>query len=393
MFTKKNCFNSNVQGISLKLNDGYIYVCYSHGEINVERNTDVKIQSEEWDCKKTEVLCKEVEVSMKQKSRICNILHLMEDVVNGFPNDGSQNEIVYIRSVFDSRKKDFLDFESANAFWDKVACFVRRKLIFASDQVKTKIEVWLSSLLQFEDLYVDFQWSSSNLTAYRVSEYRKFLEQEKGVRNISVVHIMEVFRRFVTEEYSNSDEDLFACCESGCITPTPITKDELWHLILKPLDEDLDNVRIVFCMMCLTGMELRDLKLVSPLDYLCGSPFEYYRYWTRVKASVPMDGPLKALLHRLLDIEVKQTEQYYNNEIKRLFAKLGFNREVILNSHVRGSVISESRKLSEVVTLASGRETFIQNTINLGLPMSEKKLLCGVKSDEYFEAYDFPVAS
>ena|GEM_PF-5876414 len=380
--------NKEITGlIKLTRISNTIYIVYRYKNESFVKSTGVRISASDWDGIKGRVrrgaenyLVKEAQIRYRYQVMVVSATHVVED---GFIPDANA-----VKAYYTTNLKRFKDLEAILEFWGNVQKFIERKY-HTKSEYKNKLKLWVDTLIAFEKKTIPFIWKKQTLEPYPFTRYLNFLSYDSRYADNTVKGFSKIFKSFLHEYYYEHYWHRFI--KTMELKPLPITlsEGELMKLLFIPLKDKEDAVRLIFCMLCLTGMELNDL--IQFKDW--GSVTNYLKYnrnRTGLKAFVPITDLLKYCIGRFNWVKVDKSAGYYNRSIKALFRKLGYTREVISREFIKGRIIDTPKSLCNVVCMTTGRQTFIQLLFDKGVSMEDVKTMTGIVSEECFAEYYHP---
>ena len=364
-----------------------IYLCYSYKNESFVKSTDGKISSSDWDGEKRRIrhgvenyLVKEAQIRYRFQVMVVSATHVVED---GFIPDAAT-----VKSYYTTNLKRYTVQETIMEFWRNVQDYIDSKY-YTTPKYQDKLKLWVETLIAFEKETMPFNWKKQTLEPYPFTRYLNYLSYNSNYADNTVKGFSKMFKSFLHEYYYEHYWHRYIKTVEFQPLPITLSEGELMKLLFIPLEDEEDAVRLIFCMLCLTGMELNDLIQFKDWGSVTNY-FEYYRNRTGLKAFVAITDSLKYCIGRFKGVKVDKSAAYYNRSIKSLFRKLGYTREVICREFIKGRIIDTPKSLSKVVCMTTGRQTFIQLLFDKGFSMEDVKTVTGIVSEECFAEYDHP---
>ena len=384
---KRDFTIDNIGKVSLARNRGYVYVTYIYNGKKVKRSIGIKVPDSEWD-QQAKMIKPDTENYLVRKAHILKWKDVMEKVVREIVEDGFVPDVDTVRSYFDNSMYLLQENRFANDFWKNIELFLQSNKQSTSKRNYQRHLFWVKSLREYEEMNLGFHWASTTLNDYIFKNFANFIRTKNGYSENTVIYFIKVFKRFIKEFYSYDDWCRYVKVPDLKSNPIPLTEEEFIRLYYLDLDGKEEEIRNIFCLLCLTGMELNDLKKHGE-EYTGSKVVIYRRNRTGIKAIIPVGDLYKAVLERYLVHGIIHSCDYYNKGIKALFTKYGFDREVSTYKYYGSTLIIKKLPLCKAVTLSTGRETFIQRLIDLKYPINEIITICGVTSRDCFSQYRF----
>ncbi|MDD3960521.1 MAG: hypothetical protein PHT77_01510 [Bacteroidales bacterium] len=384
-FNTQNTYKPGLITLSRIANS--IYLCYSYKNESFVKSTGVRISSSDWDGEKRRVrhgvenyLVKEAQIRYRFQVMVVSATHVVED---GFIPDANT-----VKSYYTTNLKRYTDQEAILEFWRNVQDYIDSKY-YTTIIYQDKLKLWVETLIAFEKETMPFNWKKQTLEPYPFARYLNFLSYNSKYADNTVRGFSKMFKSFMHEYYHEHYWHRYIKTLDLQPLPITLTEMELMKLLFIPLEDKEDAVRLIFCMLCLTGMELNDLIQFKDWGSVTNY-FEYNRNRTGLKAFVAITDSLKYCIGRFKGVKVDKSAGYYNRSIKALFWKLGYTREVISREFITGRIIDTPKSLSKVVCMTTGHQTFIQLLFDKGFSMEDVMTMTGIVSEECFAEYNHP---
>lgn len=175
--------------------------------------------------------------------------------------------------------------------------------------------------------------------------------------------------------------------------PVSLEWDELMRLSEYPVEEPRkERVRDLFCLMCFTGMRLREVRQLTREDI--GTSSLVVRKNGRDDRQVPLNdraaGIIKKYRHRYYrdNLALPPVSAVTVNKYLRLLAKdMNLNREVADPANNANMV-----PLYEALTAGAGVQTFIMHALRLDIPAAVIGAFTGVKNDRRLKSLQQEIA-
>ncbi|PLX00414.1 MAG: hypothetical protein C0593_00965 [Marinilabiliales bacterium] len=255
-----------------------------------------------------------------------------------------------------------------------------------SDEVQhstfQKYQTWKKTLLEYEGSLPGFFWTEETLNCKHLLGYEEFLKYIKHLKPNTVSKYNKCFITFLSEMYPKVDTSCLAISQVAR-KPVSITEDELEHLIHLSLKKSDAEVRDIFVMLCLTGMEYKDFLAYNWQNI--SDVIEYNTNRRNRKAIVPLDKRMLPIIDRYNGQFTKYSEPYLNRKLKAIFRANGYNR--LVSEHTDKEPYAP---LHDKITLGIGRHTFIQHVINNRATLWDIMHMTGVHDIEKLSRYDYP---
>ncbi len=377
--------------ITLNRNRGYVYVCYNYQRKKLKRTTDVKALDSEWDNDKR-CLKPDANNYFERSAKIIRTRNAMAKAVKDLLNIGLEPDLKKVRVCFDLNMNIHADSKGMDDFWKNISDFTRNEKRGASKAYKNKIKNWSKSLLQFESSGFGIKWSKTSISKYQHDKYMTFLGSELNLADNTVRGYNKLLKCFLRKYYPEHYWARYIKTLDIQPKPVALTEEELMRLLFLNVDDKWKEVHTVFCMLCLTGMEFKDLKNYKQWESV-DRYFSYSRNRTGILARVPAGDILKSFINKLLLCGINHTPSYYCRLIKILFQEYDFSRNVTYFEYRNRKAHKITKSLSEMVCMSTGHRTFTQILFDKGFSLEEVKSMTGIVSDECLNPYRLPASA
>jgi len=261
-------------------------------------------------------------------------------------------------SVLRTTKKHLIDFSAKYSF----------ELSFAAFNAEF-YEMFMIYILDNLDLY-------NNALGKYIKTIKSFLNWslDKGV------HSNTDFKKF--KVYNEANE------------PLPLSMEELEKIESLDLNESLSNVRDLFLLECYTGLRFSDLIELRK-EHIQGDFIHKIARKTKRPVKVPMTMKARTIVQKYLKIVNGHdfnllpdiSNQKMNSYLKDLCELAEMDDEVILSKFKGAKRVDRVVKKFDAITTHCGRDTFITNSLMMGIPESTIMTIVGHVKYEAFKKY------
>lgn len=245
-----------------------------------------------------------------------------------------------------------------------------------------------------DECKVDERLSKLDMVFY--DKLRNYCFQEKGYMNNTFAKITNNIKAFMSwsedrDLHQNTIYHKFKANEEN-IEVIYLTKDELFHLHEFEFNIDrLSRARDIYCFSCFTGLRYSDLANLKPSNV----------YDDQLKINVTKTResdqviPLSKYAKQILE-KYKNTIQYplpmissqkLNEYIKEACEVAEINTLVTITRYSGKKKIEKTVPKYQLLTLHTGRKTFVTNSLVLGMNQMIIRGITGHKSDSAFRKY------
>lgn len=251
--------------------------------------------------------------------------------------------------------------------------------LFRAFKKDTSYDVRLSNInLEFFDAFRNYCF---DVKKYKNNTFSKTINDLKAFMNWGEdrgIHSNPVFRKFKASE--ESIEVIF------------LTHSEL--VLLNNFEfksKRLSQARDIYCFSCFTGLRYSDLANLQNAN-IFEDHMKINVHKTRAKDLViPLIGQAKDILKKY-EGTVKYplpmiSSQKLNQYIKEACKEAKIDSPVTITRYSGNKKIEKTIKKHDLLTLHTGRKTFVTNSLILGLTPFQVKQITGHKSDSSFMKY------
>lgn len=251
-------------------------------------------------------------------------------------------------------------------------------------------------------VFVGFkEWSGhdmllSNINMDFFDRFRNYCFEVKQFKNntfAKTINNLKTFMNWAEERdlHSNATFRKFKAFEER-IEVIFLTHEELHKLNeFQFKSKRLEQARDIYCFSCFTGLRYSDMANLKPSNIFEN---EIKVNVTKTKSKdlvIPLIKPAKLILEKYKET-VKFplpmiSSQKLNEYIKEACQKVGINTPVTITRYSGRERIEKTMPKYELITLHTGRKTFVTNSLLLGLSPFQVKEITGHKSDSSFRKY------
>jgi integrase len=227
---------------------------------------------------------------------------------------------------------------------------------------------------------------------------RNYCFEEKGYRNNFFARIttnIKTVMKWAEERgyHSNLSYTKFIASESD-IEVIYLTMDELMKLYNHKFEkkvQSLEKVRDIYCFSCFTGLRYSDLASLKRSNV-----FEDHLNLTIVKTRdqdhiIPLNKFALEILERYKEDFGGPlpmiSSQKLNKNIKKACEIVGINEPINITRFSGSKRIESVKPKHKLITIHTGRKTFITNSLVLGMSQVIVKNITGHKSESSFRKY------
>ncbi|MDD3962253.1 MAG: phage integrase SAM-like domain-containing protein [Candidatus Cloacimonadales bacterium] len=247
----------------------------------------------------------------------------------------------------------------------------------------TKYKTWRNNFLEYESLVENFQWTEQNLTQEHLVGYREFLKNIKHNKPDTVTKSIKCLKNFLKEMYPDVKVDYLNVPQTPR-KPISLTEIELKQLQYLGLSGTEAEIRDIFVLLCLTGMEFNDFVFYE-WD-LEARIIAYKTHRRKRDAVLPISEDAKKLIQKYKGCFPRHGSTLINKKLKVIFREHDFNRLVTDKMDCQ----EPSNPLHEKVTISVAKHTFIQHQINAGVGGINIMKMCGIENIEKLSYYNYP---
>jgi integrase len=227
-------------------------------------------------------------------------------------------------------------------------------------------------------------------------QLRNYCFEEKKYMNNTFAKVMNNFKAFMAwaedrNLHKNSAYHKFKAFEEN-IEVIYLTKDELFHLFNFKFElERLAKVRDIYCFACFTGLRYSDLANLKPSNI-----HDEFLKITVAKTRdndqvIPLSKYAKSILENYKDTIYYPlpmiSSQKLNEYIKEACKKAEINTLITITRYSGTNKIERTVPKHELLTLHTGRKTFVTNSLVLGMNPMVVRGITGHRSDSAFRKY------
>jgi|GEM_PF-5188957 len=261
--------------------------------------------------------------------------------------------------------------------------FIGEKSKVVSMGTFKKYETWRGIFLEYEDHVKNFKWTEQNLTRKHFMGYREFLKNIKHHNPNTVTKNIKCLKTFLKEKYPAIKVDYLHVPETPR-KPISLTEIELKQLQYLGLSGKEAEIRDIFVLLCLTGMEFNDFVF-----YEWNPEAKTIAYKTHIRkrdAVLPLSEDAQILIQKYNGCFPRHSSNMINKTLKVIFREHGFDRMVTDKMDCQ----KPSNPLHEKVTISVAKHTFIQHRINGGVGDIKVMRMCGIENLEKLSYYEHP---
>ena len=172
-----------------------------------------------------------------------------------------------------------------------------------------------------------------------------------------------------------------------------LTMEEIAQLRSVPLEGRLDHTRNVFIVGCLTGLRYSDYSRlteahIQKIEHGGNSreAIVVLTQKTKQRVQIPLSQDLRELLAEIQKFK-PISSQKFNDGLKEIAQKAGFQKEIIINRFRSGKHEAQVFKQWELFNSHLARRSFCTNAYKAGIPVPSIMLITGHTSVSSFMSY------
>jgi len=267
-------------------------------------------------------------------------------------------------------------------------------------KAKATIAVFRTTKKHVSDFSIKYRYKLT-FQSFNNDFYEKFFSyiiEDRGLFNNAFGKYVKTIKSFLTWAL---DKDIHRSREYSKFKvykesnePLPLSMEELKKIEGLTLNDALDRVRDLFLMECYTGLRYSDLIELRK-ENIKGDFIHKVIRKTKNPIKVPMTKKVKAILEKYaekingydLALLPGISNQKMNKDLKEICDKAEMHDEIIL-SKFKGAVRHDRQvRKCDAITTHCGRDTFITNSLMMGMSESTIMTIVGHVKYETFKKY------
>ncbi|MGV8913991.1 MAG: tyrosine-type recombinase/integrase [Kaistella sp.] len=371
-----------------KTTETMLYVTASLSGKRIKRSTGVKIKPSNWTGKKVKTLATDSESKNLKIDKVVNILKEIEREYL-LKNLRLSKEI--LENEFDKRIKPKPD-PIIQSFFDVFNEFIEiGKDSKSVNTIRTfnTCKKHLKAFGEEENFEITFDKIDLNFYDDLLAYF-----YEKGFLNSTIGKYVKLLKTFMewSKERSYHSNIIY---KKFLVFKEDSEKIKLNAEIVEKLrttdfeDEYLNIVRDVFILSCYTGLRFVDIQNLKP-ENISDDFIRVHIQKTREILNIPLMKIPKEIIDKHIEkyghIKVP-TNQFCNREIKKMFAKIGFNSIIQFTKHSGSKNIVIKKSACDYLTMHYGRVFFVTNSLVNGMGEEFVREITGHKDYKSFKKY------
>lgn len=316
---------------------------------------------------------------LHRKSILGNSKISKEDIINAVYNNEAKktsNEEASFLDIF----QEFIDHSKSFKAERTITGYTTTKNTLKTFFDSRKLQPTLDSLdLKFFD---DFRNYCFNEKEFKDNYFAKLIAHIKTFMKWS----------FDREYHSNVNFMKFKAPEHD-IEVIFLTHQELSTLFYHEFKSDkLARVRDLFCFSCFTGLRYSDLANLKNSSIINNNELKINVKKTRQKdLIIPLNDYATEILEKYKGTIYEPlpviSSQKLNNYIKDACKEVRIDTPTRITRYSGGKVIDEVIPKYQLITIHTGRKTFVSNSLMLNIPTAVIKEVTGHRTDRAFQKY------
>ena len=279
-------------------------------------------------------------------------------------------------------------------FFEAFDAFIASKKL---DRAKWTIKGYntvLAFLKDFQkDMVIDINFQTIDLVFF--DQLKKYAFEYRNIKDNYFAKIIAVLKNFLNwsaarKYITDSTYKRFTFSEKE-IEVIYLTLDELLHLNKFEFEFSRHRkARDLYCFACFTGLRYSDIKQLRH-EHIQNNVILKKIQKTQVIETIPLNDFAIEILNRYKDNTVnalpKLSEQKANNYIKEACKIADISTPTIKIENRGGKSKESTFPKHKLITMHTGRKTFVTNSLILGMNIKAIKGVTGHKRDSSFDKY------
>lgn len=371
-----------------KTTETMLYLAVTIGGKRLKRSTGVKIKPANWTGTKVKTLATDSE---SKNLKIDKLVNILKEIDREYLLKNLQLSKEILEKEFDERIK-LKPEPISKSFFDVFNEFIELGKASKSINTTRTFNTCKKHLKEFgEEENIEITFDKIDLNFY--DDLLAYF-YEKGLLNSTIGKYIKLLKTFMewSKERSFHSNILY---QKFLVFKEDSEKIKLNAKIVEKLrttdfGEDYQNiVRDVFILSCYTGLRFVDIHNLKPKN-ISDDFIKVHIQKTREVLNIPLMNIPKEIINRHIErygqIRVP-TNQFCNREIKKMFAKIGFNSVIQFTKHSGSKNIIVEKNACDFLTMHYGRVFFVTNSLVRGMGEEFIRKITGHKDYKSFKKY------
>lgn len=273
-------------------------------------------------------------------------------------------------------------------FIDHCASFKAERTITGYSTTKNTLKAFFGSREQVLDL--------DSLDLKFFDDFRNYCFNEKEFKDNYfaklIAHIKTFMKWSFDREYHSNINFLKFKAPEHDIEVIFLTQQELTNLYFHEFKSDkLSRVRDLFCFSCFTGLRYSDLANLRISSIIDGQLKINVKKTRQKDLMIPLNNYASEILEKYKGTIYEPipviSSQKLNTYIKDACKEVEINALTRITRYSGGKVIDETIPKHQLITIHTGRKTFVSNSLMLNIPTAVIKEITGHRTDRAFQKY------
>ncbi|POY37040.1 hypothetical protein C3K47_08255 [Solitalea longa] len=355
----------------MKDNNGLlpIYMIFQHRGKRFKHFTGLKIQEQNWDVKKQEV----IELN-GNTARWNNTLTKQKiQLLNATQQILKEHKDADVQEIKEAFYKDL--FKCGSEFFAELATFIEESRQTKKESTVFVYETLIKDLKLFEDAD-DYLISFHNLNSDFYVQFTGFLEKTLNNTNNTIskkIKALKAFLHYASDKKLMQTADFEGFGTKTIETPklslTDAEVERLYTLNLS-LNKDLAIIRDIFMFGCVTGLKYSDIIKLK-VDDVTEDKLLIINQYTYIKTRIPMNNYARFILKKYMGEKgycfpfVQNV--YANKHLKTLGKMAGIETPIKVSIHKGDKIIEKQKPKYELITTDTARYTYAALSLRAGM--------------------------
>lgn len=266
-----------------------------------------------------------------------------------------------------------------------------------SDKVARTIKGYTTVLnfLKGFEKETGFKINFQNIDFIFFDDLKKYAFETKKIKDNYFAKIVAVIKTFLKwaedrEYITNTTFHKFSYAEKE-IEVIHLTMDELLHLNNYKFEADkYSRVRDLYCFGCFTGLRYSDMKQLKH-EHIKDNVILKKIQKTQIIEKIPLNDFALKILKKYKDLSLSALPQLSGQKanvyIKEACKEAKINTPVVTTASIGGKSTESINPKHKLITMHTGRKTFVTNSLMLGMNVKTIMGITGHKKDNTFNKY------
>lgn len=282
-----------------------------------------------------------------------------------------------------------------STFLENFQEFINHSISFKAQRTITGYHTTLNTLINY------FQSRNQSPTLESIDlrffdDFRNYCFHDKKFKDNYfaklITHLKTFMKWSFDREYHNNVNFLKFRAPEHDIEVIFLTQQELYHLYnFQFKSEKLSKARDIFCFSCFTGLRYSDLANLQPSNFIDGQIKINVKKTRQKDLVIPLVKYAKAIIEKYQNTVHSPlpliSSQKLNAYIKEACKEAGIDTPTRITRHSGGTMIDETYPKYNLITMHTGRKTFVSNSLMLDIPTAAIKEVTGHRTDKVFQKY------